>query len=256
MKKIFHEFNRRISGAVEWGFSSIDGSKFQANNSKDNNFTKNKLDDRIKWLNAHTDEYLRLLEEMDDKEEETGSLTKEEIKAKLEEAEERLAKYKLYQKMMEESGASQISLVDVDAKLMKNKNGFMVAYNPQTAVDSETHLIRDFQMTNQVTDHGLLNSTMKEIREENPGEILEVVADKGYEKIEAMVECLENGIIPHVIMNDGKDGYEIEITYEDAEVDVLSTETEEIKKSLHAGKIPEVYKNGSEGSTQKEKRRM
>ena len=243
MKKIFHEFNRRISGAVEWGFSSIDGSKFQANNSKDNNFTKNKLDDRIKWLNAHTDEYLRLLEEMDDKEEETGSLTSEEIKAKLEEAEERLAKYKLYQKMMEESGASQISLVDVDAKLMKNKNGFMVAYNPQTAVDSETHLIRDFQMTNQVTDHGLLNSTMKEIREENPGEILEVVADKGYEKIEDMVECLENGIIPHVIMNDGKDGYEIEITYEDAEVDVLSTETEEIKKSLHAGKIPEVYKN-------------
>ena len=156
---------------------------------------------------------------------------------------------------MEESGASQISLVDVDAKLMKNKNGFMVAYNPQTAVDSETHLIRDFQMTNQVTDHGLLNSTMKEIREENPGEILEVVADKGYEKIEDMVECLENGIIPHVIMNDGKDGYEIEITYEDAEVDVLSTETEEIKKSLHAGKIPEVYKNVIKRMEVKEVRR-
>lgn len=48
LKGIFHEFNRRISGTVEWGFSSIDGSKFQANNSKDNNFTKNKLDDRIK----------------------------------------------------------------------------------------------------------------------------------------------------------------------------------------------------------------
>lgn len=52
LKEIFHEFNRRISGAVEWGFSSIDGSKFLANNSKDSNFTKNKLDDRIKWLNA------------------------------------------------------------------------------------------------------------------------------------------------------------------------------------------------------------
>ena len=52
LKKIFQEFNRRISGAVEWGFTSINGSKFLANNSKDNNFTKNKLDDRIKWLNA------------------------------------------------------------------------------------------------------------------------------------------------------------------------------------------------------------
>lgn len=255
MKKIFHEFNRRISGAVEWGFSSIDGSKFQANNSKDNNFTKNKLDDRIKWLNAHTDEYLRMLAEMDDKEEDTGSLTREEVETKLEEAQERLAKYKLYQKMMEESGASQISLVDADAKLMKNKNGFAVAYNPQTVVDSETHLIRDFQMTNQVTDHGLLNSTMKEIRRENPGEILEVVADKGYEKIEDMVECLENGIIPHVIMNDGKDGYEIEIPYEDTKADVLSTETEEIRKSLHSGKIPEVYKDVIEKMEVKEVRR-
>ncbi|WP_243135271.1 MULTISPECIES: transposase [Blautia] len=26
LKKIFHEFNRRLGGAVEWGFSSIDGS--------------------------------------------------------------------------------------------------------------------------------------------------------------------------------------------------------------------------------------
>ena len=35
LKKIFHEFNRKISGAVEWGFVSVDGSKFQACNSKD-----------------------------------------------------------------------------------------------------------------------------------------------------------------------------------------------------------------------------
>lgn len=69
LKEIFHEFNRRISDALEWGFCSVDGSKFQADNSKDNNFTKNKLDDRIKWLNVHTDEYLRILKEMDEQEE-------------------------------------------------------------------------------------------------------------------------------------------------------------------------------------------
>lgn len=27
LKEIFHEFNRRISGAVKWGFSSVDGTK-------------------------------------------------------------------------------------------------------------------------------------------------------------------------------------------------------------------------------------
>lgn len=245
MKKIFHEFNRRISGAVEWGFSSIDGSKFLANNSKDNNFTKNKLDDRIKWLNAHTDEYLRILKEMDEQEDEEEipeKLTREVIEAKLKEAQERLARYEGYQKLMEETGASQISLTDADARLMKNKNGFAVAYNPQTAIDSETHLIRDFEMTNQVTDHGMLAPTMAGIREETQGAILETVADKGYENAEDMVKCLENGIIPHVIMDDGKDGYEIEIPYEASKADTGSTDVEELKKSLHAGKVPEVYK--------------
>lgn len=258
LKDIFHEFNRRISGAVEWGFSSVDGSKFLANNSKDSNFTKNKLDDRIKWLNAHTDEYLRILKEMDEQEELEEipeKLTREVVEAKLKEAQERLARYKSYQKLMEETGASQLSLTDADARLMKNKNGFAVAYNPQTAVDSETHLIRNFKMTNQVTDHGMLNPTMEEIREETQDEILEVVADKGYENEEDMIKCLENGMIPHVILDDGKDGYELEISYEEAEADITSTKPEELKKSLHAGKIPEAYKDVISDMEVKEVRR-
>lgn len=126
------------------------------------------MDDRIKWLNGHTDEYLRILNEMDQQEEADeiqGELTRAELEAKLKEAQERLARYEGYQKLMEETGASQLSITDADAKLMKNKNGFAVAYNAQTAVDSETHLIRDFQMTNQVTDHGLLESTISEVKE-------------------------------------------------------------------------------------------
>ena len=245
LKEIFHEFNRRISDAVEWGFCSVDGSKFLANNSKDNNFTKNKLDDRIKWLNAHTDEYLRILKDMDEQEdlEETpDNLTREIVETKLKEAQERLKKYEGYQKLMEETGASQLSLTDADARLMKNKNGFAVAYNPQTAVDSETHLIRDFEMTNQVTDHGLLDVTMKGIRKETDG-ILEVTADKGYENEEDMIRCLENGIIPHVITDDGKDGYELEIPYEESETDWFSESPEEMKKCRYAGKIPEAYKD-------------
>lgn len=243
LKEIFHEFNRRISKAVEWGFSSVDGSKIQANNSKDNNFTKNKLDDRIKWLNGHTDEYLRILKEMDEQEDTPEKLTREIIENKLKEAQERLARYEGYQKLMEETGVSQLSITDADAKLMKNKNGFTVAYNPQTAVDSETHLIRDFQMTNRVTDHGLLESTMREIKETTPEGIVDVVADRGYEDTDDMVRCLENGIIPHVITDDGKDGYEIEINYEEAATDTDSTKAEELKKTLHAGQIPEAYKD-------------
>lgn len=258
MKKIFHEFNRRISGAVEWGFTSIDGSKFLACNSKNNNFTKNKLDDRIKWLNGHIEEYLRILDDTDkqeDFEEEPDRITKELIEEKLKEARERLEKYEGYQKLMEESGQSQMSLTDADARLMKSKNGFAVAYNPQTAVDSNTHLIRDFQMTNQVTDHGLLDSTLKGIRKEEDG-IIEAIADRGYESEADMVKCLENGIIPHVITDDGKDGYELEISYEEAEsVNAESTDQDELKKALHAGMIPKAYKDVISGIEVKEVRR-
>lgn len=246
LKKIFHEFNRRVSGAVEWGFTSIDGSKFSACNSKSNNFTKNKLDDRIKWLNGHIEEYLRILDDADkqeDFEEDPDKLTKELIEEKLKEARERLEKYERYQKLMEESGQSQMSLTDADARLMKSKNGFAVAYNPQTAVDSNTHLIRDFQMTNQVTDHGLLHSTLEEVRKEEDG-IIETVADRGYESEEDMIKCLEEGIIPHVITDEGKDGYELVIPYEESDdVNAESTDPDELRKALHAGVIPEAYKD-------------
>ena len=246
LKKIFNEFNKRLTGAVEWGFTSIDGSKFAACNSKNNNFTKNKLDDRIKWLNGHIEEYLRILDDTDrqeDFEDNPEWLTREVIEEKLQEARERLKKYEGYQKIMEENGQSQMSLTDADAKLMKSKNGFVVAYNPQTAVDSETHLIRDFQMTNQVTDHGLLDSTLERVREESEG-IIETVADKGYESEEDMLKCLEDGIIPHVITDDGKDGYELEIWYEEADdINAESTDAEDLKKALHAGVIPEAYED-------------
>lgn len=182
------------------------------------------------------------MDEWEEQEVTPEKLTREVVEEKLKEAQERLARYEGYQKLMEETGASQMSLTDADARLMKNKNGFAVAYNPQTAVDSKTHLIRDFEMTNQVTDHGMLAPTMERIREATIGEILEVVADKGYENSEDMVKCLENGIIPHVIMDDGKDGYEIEIPYVESDADTSSTTAEELKKSFHAGKIPEAYK--------------
>ncbi len=254
LKKVFHEFNKRIDSAVEWGFISVDGSKFQACNSKDRNFTKNKIDDRIKWLDGHIEEYMRVLD-AEDKDENSDSEERKLVEEKLKEAKERQEKYKCYQREMEESGAAQKSLTDSDARLMKNKNGFTVSYNPQTAVDSNTHIIRDYNTTNQVTDHGLLFSTLKDIKKNNGDEIIEVVADKGYEQEDDMISCLENGIIPHVITDDGKDSYELEISYEEAEANEKSNNPEEIKKCLHAGVIPEVYKDIISGMEVKTVRR-
>lgn len=243
LKGVFREFLKRVTVDLETGYVSIDGSKFRAWNGKNQNFTIMKLDDRIKWLEDHTQEYLRLMEETDKEEEASrGTLTKEELETKLQEAQERLEKYRSYRKLMEKENLTQISLTDADARLMKNKNGMDVSYNVQTAVDSETHMIMDYLVTNQATDHGLMAPTAEAIKQEAGGRIIEAVADKGYEQAEDMVACLENGIIPNVILPDGKDTYDLETEYEEADdLNTAGTGAEELKKCLRAGVIPEAY---------------
>ena len=85
LKDVFHAFNERLSGAAGWGFSSVDGSKFQASNSRMRNFTAHKLDDRIAWLDGHVEEYLRRLDAIDSMEEpgEDDLMTREVVEAKL-----------------------------------------------------------------------------------------------------------------------------------------------------------------------------
>ena len=257
LKKVFKEFNRRITVDLETGFVSIDGSKFKAVNSKDANFTIMKLDDRIKWLDNHTQEYLRLIEIADEEENAEGTLTKEELEEKLQEAQERLEKYQGYRAIMERDNLTQISLTDAEARLMKSKNGMDVSFNVQTAVDSETHLIMNFEVTNNVTDHGMLAPTAEALKQEIGDKILDAVADKGYEKNEDMVACLENGVIPHVILDTGKDSYELEMPFENAEeLHPESTNSDELKKCLHAGSIPEAYKDVLEDIEVVEVRRM
>lgn len=83
---------------------------------------------------------------------------------------------------------------------------------------------------------------MTSTRETDRPGIVEEVADKGYEDTDDMVRYLENGFIPHVIPDEGKNGYEIGITYEVAEADTTRAKPEELKKALHARQIPEAYK--------------
>ena len=248
MKSVFASFTKKVFSVLETGFVSVDGSKFQACCGKDQNFTATKLDDRLQWLAKHMEEYARLLDREDAKEdsasEESPAYSKEELERRLAEAKERYELYESYRDYMEAHGLAQLSLTDPDAKLMKNKNGFAVAYNVQTAVDSETHIIRDYETTNRATDHGLLKRTLARIRTDCPERIINVVADKGYQSPKDMVDCLENGIIPNVILPEGRDSYTLEIDYEEKEIteDMLAdASSESLRACLHAGEIPKAY---------------
>ena len=82
MKPMFREFNRFClrMDMFRLDYVSIDGSKFRAVNSKDRNFTLSKLDDRLKRLDAHIDEYLVALEESDG--EDVRKLSRREVEEK------------------------------------------------------------------------------------------------------------------------------------------------------------------------------
>lgn len=120
-EKVFKAFNEKLVEILLQRFVSVDGSKFQACNSKDNNFTANKLNDKIKWLKQHVEEYLRQIasaDEMEDGEELAGQFTREELEEKLRKAKERLEKYEWYWEYMEKNGVSQMSLVDQETALI------------------------------------------------------------------------------------------------------------------------------------------
>lgn len=245
LKKVFHEFNKRISGAVKHGTLSVDGSKFRAVNSKYHNFTEAKLEDRIRYLDQRTNEYLHQLDMIDDieyDEENFNRFSKEELEEKIHITSERLKRYRSYQKELESSDKTQISLIDSEAKLMKGKDCMLVGYNVQTAVDTETHLIENFEVTDKCTDHGQLMPTVNAVNSDN--EIINVVADKGYQQVDDLVNCLENGVVPNVILSDGKDEYDLQTEYEPTECseeDIASEKSVDLKKCLRSGIIPNAY---------------
>ncbi len=245
MKPMFREFNKFCLGMdmFRLDYVSIDGSKFRAVNSKDRNFTLSKLDDRIKRLDAHIDEYLLALEENDG--EDVRKLSRQEVEEKLAVIQERKARYEGNLRQLEESGESQMSLTDPDARLMKENNGFGVGYNVQTAVDAESHLIAGFVVTNHPTDHGLLTEVAGEVKDDMGLETVETTADKGYHDPDDTASALENGIVPNVIQNDGSSVVNVEYEYEGPEPTDgrrAGTNPDDIKACLHAGVAPDCLK--------------
>lgn len=249
IRKVFKEFNRLCYKMNLFSHDgiSIDGSKFRAVNAKDQNFTQSKIDDRIARLDEHIKEYLLLLDTSDISDEEAA-----ELERKLEEYKKRKGSYEELQKKMTDEQLSQISLTDSESRLMKMNEGFGVCYNTQTAVDVGSHLIADFEVTNSPTDHGQITNLAKKVKDdfkdfhgeaEKREEIIESIADKGYQDTEDMADALANGIIPNVIPRSGTK-VEVEYEYEPCKITEeirQSNNPEDIKKCLKAGIVPSVY---------------
>jgi transposase len=90
---------------------------------------------------------------------------------------------------MNASPDEQVSLTDPDARSMKNREGGIVGYNVQTAVDAEHHLIVAHEVINEGVDRDQLATMAGKAKEALGTEELTVVADRGYVKSERILEC-------------------------------------------------------------------
>jgi transposase len=178
---------------------AVDGTRIKAVNNKDRNFTRASLTTFIRDAEARLADYLRRLDEADAAENGTGGGSRtQNLAEKI--AALRAARdwHRVLLAELERSGETQISLTDPDTRAMASHTRVAVGYNAQLAVDTKHKLIVEQEVTNQVVDMGLLKQTAEPARAILGVERIDVVADRGYFKIEDIEACEQAGLTPHV----------------------------------------------------------
>ena len=93
-----------------------------------------------------------------------------------------------------ETGETQISLTDPDARSMMTRGSGIVGYNVQTAVDAKHHLIVEHEVTNTGSDRDQLSGIAKKARTAIGTKELTALADRGYFNGKEILACHEAGI--------------------------------------------------------------
>jgi transposase len=197
----FVELCRKM-GLLAKASVAIDGSKFKAVNSRDNNFTQGKIQRRQKQIEESVARYMSQLDTADrqtaagEEPSETVLLTKTRLKEKLAKLEEEVKRLAAIEKALLASPDKQISLTDPDCRSMatSGRGSGMVAYNVQSAVDTTNHLIVAHEVTNVGTDRSQLATMAQAAKAALRSDNLDVVADRGYFKGEEILACEQAGV--------------------------------------------------------------
>jgi hypothetical protein len=91
---------------------------------------------------------------------------------------------------MKATGQREVSLVDPDSRLMRGDSQRLeVGYNIQTSVDAKQHLIVDFDVINNSTDHHQLAKDALAARRVLGADELYVLSDKGFYVEKDIADC-------------------------------------------------------------------
>ena len=177
---------------------AVDGTRIKAVNNKDRNFTRASLAEFIRLADKKLDDYLQRLDHSDATEQSAGGARVANLAEKIAAVRGRRERCQEMLAELDRTGESQISLTDPDSRAMAAHTRVAVGYNVQIAVDTKHKLIVEQQVTNQVLDMGLLTETAEPAKEILGVETIDVVADKGYFKIEDIEACEKAGMAPYV----------------------------------------------------------
>ena len=178
---------------------AVDGTRIKAVNNKDRNFTRASLREFIRAADERLEDYLERLDHGDVEDGATnGGARTKNLAEKIAALGKKRGRYQAMLAQLERTGEDQISLTDPDSRAMAAHTKVGVGYNIQVAVDAKHKLIVEQAVTNQVVDMGLLTQTAEPAREILDVETIDVVADRGYFKIEDIEACEKAGCVPHV----------------------------------------------------------
>ena len=198
IKGVFKEFVYLCRSMDLYGAQlvAIAGTKFKAVNSKSNNLNEKTVALRLKQTEEKIAQYLSELDrnDADDSNEDETAKT-DELKAKISQLEEKKQQYEQIQNHMKATGQREVSLVDPDSRLMRvDSQRLEVCYNIQTSVDAKQHLIVDYDVINNSTDHHQLTKDALAAKQILGVEALDVLSDKGFYVEQDVFDCETNGI--------------------------------------------------------------
>jgi len=179
---------------------AIDSSKFKAVNSRDRNFTPNKVDRRQQQIEESIRRYLDALETADRTQPAEVEAKTERLREKIETLRGQMRRMDAIREQLKNTPDEQISETDPDARSMisQAKGSGVVGYNVQAAVDAKHHLIVTHEVTNEGNDRAQLTKMATAAKDEMGKTKVEAIADRGYFSSNEIKACTEAGITPLV----------------------------------------------------------
>jgi transposase len=205
----------RELGLIGGSVVAIDGSFFHGDASKASIFTRKSLAEQIAKLDQEIEAYGKSLEDNDAAEAKSqtqdhtggpgagGGGDGSDIGAKVAALMAKRSRAQADLARLADSGETQLSLTDPDARhLVKNGQG-VAGYNVQVAVDDKHKLIVASEVVNDSSDVGQLHAMAKAAKEALDVKTLQALADEGYYSSTELKACEDDGIVAYVPPSEG-----------------------------------------------------